>query len=277
MKKILIPTDFSDNAWFATKYVLNLFSSEECEFFFLHSTKIGVSMASNISKKLTNVMRENAITDLKHLQERAEKVDSNSKHTFKISESGHDLEQAIEITIENHQIDLVVMGTKGASGLKEVLLGSNTINVINKINDCPVLAVPIMVDILMPEDIGFPSDFNRLYKSELLNPIKGMAKISNSIVRIMHINTEGELSAEQQKNLDALTMYLYRSNVKTSYHLMSNYADKTREIVDFIFDFDIDILAMIRYKHSFLEKLLHEPVIKKLGHHLEIPFLIIPE
>lgn len=277
MKQILIPTDFSDNAWFATKYALNIFKDEECTFYFLHSIKLSVSRASNISSKLTAVMSESAIKDLKQLQQQAEQIGTNTKHNFKIIESSHDIEQAIDIAIENHQIDLVVMGTKGATGLKEVVFGSNTISVINKIHRCPVLAVPIMTKITTPEDIGFPSDFNRSYESKLIDPIKDIAKINSSIVRIMHINTEGELSKQQQQNLDALTMYLYRSNIKTSYHLMSKYGDKAREIIDFVFDFDIDILTMIRYKHNLLEKLLHEPVIKKLGHHLEIPFLVIPE
>ena len=58
---------------------------------------------------------------------------------------------------------------------------------------------------------------------------------------------------------------------------MPKYAEKATEINHFIEELEIDILAMVNYKHSFIEKIINEPVIKKIGFHPNIPFLVIPE
>jgi hypothetical protein len=58
---------------------------------------------------------------------------------------------------------------------------------------------------------------------------------------------------------------------------MPKYDKKTKEIIDFVEELDINILAMVNYKHSFIEKIINEPVIKKIGFNPKVPFLVIPE
>jgi len=58
---------------------------------------------------------------------------------------------------------------------------------------------------------------------------------------------------------------------------MPNYAKKVSVINDFIAELDIHILAMVNYKHSFIERIMNEPVLKKISFHPSIPFLVIPE
>ncbi len=71
-KHILLPTDFSDNAWSAAVYALKLFTNEECTFYFLHSTKMRVSTMSPMTNKLLEHMSKTALKDLKELKEMAE-------------------------------------------------------------------------------------------------------------------------------------------------------------------------------------------------------------
>lgn len=274
MKQILIPTDFSDNAWKATVYALKLFANQKCVFYLLHSAPIKSSRISSFSNKLSRVMQENAVKDLKHLQERIEKTYANANHNFKVLTSSHGIEQAVSIAVGNHDIDLVVMGTKGATGAKEMFLGSNTIEIIGGTSKCPVLAIPDTTEYKELKNIGFSSDLNRLYSDVELEPIKELASIHGSILNIFHIKTEKDLSNLQQENLDALQMFI--ENVESKYHEFPHYTNKTNEIIDFINEKNIDVLAMIKYKHSFFENLFREPVIKNLGHQLAIPLLVIP-
>ena len=58
---------------------------------------------------------------------------------------------------------------------------------------------------------------------------------------------------------------------------MPDYSKKDEAIKDFIDELNINILVMINYKHSFIESLVKEPVIKKLGFQPTIPFLVIPD
>ena len=190
---ILFPTDFSDNAWSAAVYALHLYKETECKFYFLHSTKMTVSTMSNFSNKLLKVMSDNALKELNDLKSMAENSNANANHEFEIILSTEDLQNAIETTIQNYSIDIIVMGTKGAAGAKGFLFGSHTVRIIKKIKNCPILIVPEEFDFGEPKQIAFPTDFQRFYGEELL-PIKRLAELYNSKIRILHISEEDKLS-----------------------------------------------------------------------------------
>ncbi|NNE32436.1 MAG: universal stress protein [Winogradskyella sp.] len=272
-KKILIPTDFSDNAWAAVVYTLHLYKDVECKFYFLHSTKMSASTMSNLSNKLLKVMTNSALKELNDLKAMAEHSNSNSNHEFEITLSVEDLSNAIERAISKYSIDLIIMGTKGASGKSQFLFGTHTIRAIKKIKNCPIFIVPEEFDFSEPKQIAFPTDFKHFFDEELL-PLKQLAELYNSKIRVVHISEEEELSDVQNYNLTMLQSYLKDHAV--SIHWMPNYAKKTQEINDFIEELGIDILVMINYKHSLIEKIVREPVVKKIGFNPVIPVLVVP-
>lgn len=272
-RNILLPTDFSDNAWSAAVYALHLYKEIECKFYFLHSIKMNASTMSNFSNKLLKVMSENALKELNDLKSMAENANANANHEFEIILSTNDLQNAIETSIHNYGIDLIVMGTKGVTGAKGFLFGSDTVHIIKKIKSCPILIVPDEFDFVKPMQIAFPTDFKRFYGEEI-PPIKRLAELYNSKIRIVHINEEDKLNQIQEYNLEMLKTYLKK--YAHSFHWMPDYAKKTQEINDFIEELGINILVMINYKHSLIENIVKEPVIKKIGFKPIIPVLIIP-
>jgi len=273
-KNILLPTDFSDNAWSAIVYALKLFAQENVTFYFLNSTTIKVSTMSNISNKLLRVMCDNAMKELVKLKELAESVNINSNHEFKIILSSEDLIIATDRAVKKHNIDLIVMGTEGASGTKKFFFGSNTIRVIKSINECPVLIVPDDYNFIIPKKIAFPTDFKRFYDNKDLIPLKELSILYNSKIKVLHINTDKKISDIQKYNFTKLKEYL--KNVDYSLHIIPDYTKKSKEINVFIEDIEIDMLVMVNYKHSLIENIIKEPVINKIGFHPNIPFLVIP-
>ena len=274
-RKILIPTDFSDNSWSAIGYALKLYANEECTFFLLNSTTIKASTLSNLSNKLLEIMKDDAMKELLEIKDLVEINNENANHDFQIILSSEDLKKAIKNAIKEWNIDLIIMGTKGATGAKEFFFGSNTVHIIKSIKDCPVLVVPDEYDFVVPSQIAFPTDYNRYYDIKEIKPLMQLADLYNSKIRIVHINEEEELNDVQDYNLFELQSYLIE--YENSFHWMPKYAKKAVEINDFIAELGIDILAMVNYKHSFIEKILREPVIKKIGFQPKIPFLVIPE
>lgn len=272
-KNILLPTDFSDNAWSAAVYALKLYEEEVCTFHFLHSSKMKISAMSNMSNKLMRVMEENAMKELSELKEMAVNANANANHSFEVILSTHDLQSTMEVVIKKENIDLIVMGTKGVTKATEIVFGSNTVNIIKKVRSCPILVVPDEFDFVKPEQIAFPTDFNRFYGEEIL-PLTLLADLYNSKIRIVHIYKEDELTELQEKNLNHLKSSL--EDYPHSFHWMPDYGKKKEAIIDFIDELDINILVMINYKHSFIESIVKEPVIKKLGFQPTIPFLVIP-
>ena len=272
---ILLPTDFSDNAWSAAVYALKLYADKECAFYFLHATKMRVSKMSNFSNKLTKIMSENAKKDMAELKELAETANANANHKFHTILSTDELQIALETAIKKYNVNLVVIGTNCATKAKELLLGSNTVRTINKIKSCPILIVPEEYDFVLPNQIAFATNFEREYGDKELRLLKNMATLYNSKIRAVCVKQEGDLNETQEYNCSMLETLL--SDFDISCHFMPDYAKKTVEINDFIEELDIDILAMVNYKHSFIENITKEPVIKKIGYHPIIPFLVIPE
>lgn len=273
-RKILLPTDFSDNAWSAAVYALKLYADEECSFYFLNAVIMAGAPFEDLSNKLLKIVEEDAMKELLELKALAESSNANANHDFDIILSTADLNMAIKDAVNKHGINLIIMGTKGVTGAQRFFFGSNTVRVIKNTN-CPVLMVPEEYDFIEPKQIAFPTDYNRFYDSKEIKHLTQLADLYDSKIRIVHINVEEELNDIQDYNLIALQSYL--NDYKSSLHWMPKYAKKAAEINDFIEELGIDILAMVKYKHSFIEAIIKEPVIKKLGFHAKIPFLVIPE
>jgi nucleotide-binding universal stress UspA family protein len=273
-KNILFPTDFSDNAWSAIVYALKLYSTIECKFYFLHSTKMKASTMSNLSNKLLDSISQEAFHELSEIKHMAETVNTNSNHEFDIILNSSNLKDAIEFSIDKFNIDLIVMGTKGATGAKEFFFGSNTVSIIQKIKNCPLLIVPDEFDFVEPKQIAFPTDYSRFYDYKELDPLRDLAELYNSKIMPVCILHKEKLTDIQEYNMAMLEKHL--KNYPTSFHFMPNYAKKTVEINDFIESVGIHILAMVNYKHSFIESIINEPIIKKIGFHPLVPFLVIP-
>ncbi len=281
MKNILLPTDFSDNAWNATKYAIELFKDEKCVFHLLNTYTPAIAssrfMATSLSGgQLEDGAKNNSELGLKNVLNKINKTYKYPRHTFKTVSSFSLLVDEIKEIVEKEAIDLIVTGTKGASGLDEVFMGSNTVRIIKSIKNCPVLAIPQFFAYIKPSEIAFATDFNRFYTQSELQPMIDLAEIFKATIRIVHVQYEIKaLSEIQQFNLNMLRKYL--SNSEHYLHTVSelNSVSKTLEV--FAEELDIHLLAMLNYQHSYMEKMTREPVVKRLAFHTRIPLLVIPE
>lgn len=146
MLQILVPTDFSKNAWNAIKYGLKLFENTNCTFYLLHVNPIpSYSGAGSSVKGSSQMVRESVLKESKEnldqLLLRIKNIPASAKHSF-VTTAFHDFfVDSIKREVETKKIDLIIMGTKGSSGLRKVTMGSNTGDVITKVK-CPLLAVP---------------------------------------------------------------------------------------------------------------------------------------
>jgi nucleotide-binding universal stress UspA family protein len=281
MKNILIPTDFSENSWNATRYALELYKKEECTFHLLNTYTPAIAnsrfMASNLyADPKDDGAHTYSVNGLKHLLSRITKLYGGAHYRFKTISSFNLLIDEVKEVVETEGIDLIVTGTKGATGLADVFMGSNTVRIIKSIKNSPVLAVPNHFKFKKPSEIAFATDFNRFYTTSELKPLIEMAMAFDAVVRIVHVQYEIKALTElQQFNLNMLRKYLM--GVEHYVHTVSelNSVSKTLEI--FAEELEIHLLAMLNYQHSYMERLTREPIVKRLVFNTEIPMLIIPE
>lgn len=271
---ILLPTDFSENAWSAALYAIRIYAKVPCTFYFSHAwTFVNTGSRTYISPSYIDTLQNTSKEQLETLKQRAQFVSPHSEHEFKTIFSEDFLSESIKTAIKDHAIDLVVMGTKGATGAKEFLLGSNSVNVIKKVKLCPILLVPHKYEYAKTDRIAFATDFKRPYGDEIL-PLISLAKLQKSNLEILHINGPDDLTEKQQVNLNTLTQLL--KDQPHNVHWIPEIGTKEEIISAFIEENNINLITMINYEHSFLEYVLNEPIIKKMGYHSLIPFMVIP-
>lgn len=146
MKNILLPTDFSENSKNAIRFAMKFFEGETCTFHILNSQKTssyitadmlssspGTSVYENILKKNRN--------ELAKMIQFCESISTDEDFTFVPKAGFANIIDGINQAVTLHNIELIVMGTKGATGAAKVVFGSNTINVVRNVK-CPVLAIP---------------------------------------------------------------------------------------------------------------------------------------
>ena len=278
MKKILIPTDFSDNAWHAIAYTMNFFKDQSCTFYFLHTYSPAFfrmdyvlggptfSAIPDVGIDISLMGLEKTVADVKTTYE-------NPRHTYEIVSSFNTLTDEIEELVEKKDIDLVIMGTQGASGAKEVFLGSNTVFAIRKAS-APIMAIPEKVKYHPVRNILFPSDYLTAYKPEELQPVLQMARMHQARFTLLHVHEEEGLSEAQKDHKAHLERHLEELDYETvelDGQLMPD------AVLRYIEEHPVDLLVMMNRKHSFFERLLIRQNIDQIGFHVQIPFVVVPD
>tara|TARA_Y100000780_G_C13622965_1_gene393309 strand:- start:388 stop:1107 length:720 start_codon:yes stop_codon:yes gene_type:complete len=214
-------------------------------------------------------------TSKKKLQDLVEKIETefpNPNHHFTTISSFNTLTGEISELYEGNVMDLIIMGTKGASGVKEVLFGSNTMHVLNNVK-CPVIAIPSDFNFERPHELLFPSDYDIEFNDQHLDPLIDIANLYNIRINIMHVHYGETLTERQESNRQKL-----ETKFKGIAHLFHNIKNKNipEAITEFQIKTRINLLVMINNKHSFFENLFFKSNIKQIGFHLNVPFMVIP-
>ncbi len=279
MKNVLIPTDFSNNAWNAISYTLNYFEKEHCNFYILHVNTIQNISTSEVPYLPTQSVIEESLKPAKKqlrliLKRISEEFTDNKKHKFYTLTDYNFFIESIRKHVAEKKIDLIVMGTKGASGLKELIVGSNTGDVIKKVA-CNTLVIPEKATFSPLNEIAFPTDFSLSYSIETLQPLYEIIETTNSTLRILNINKNNtELNADQQENKDLIEDYF--SNQFHSFHFLTN--RKVEDAVQFFTESrNINMIAMVAKNLNYFQQILFHSKVEKISYHIEIPFLVLHE
>ncbi len=277
MKKILVPTDFSENAYNAIQYGMKLFEKEECKFYLLNTFtpaayNVGAMADSYSALRLQEIVRANSVESLDKIEASLKKEFNNPKHSFEKIASFNLLVMEIIDMVETQGIDLIIMGTKGATGAKEVFLGTHTTFTMKKAK-CPVIAVPSGFKYEAPKEILFPTDYHLDKTNKYLPLIKEICDSHISRLNILNAYYGEPLKEDQIEMKDFLDSY-FKGNAHL-FHIAEN-TDVLGAIEKFQIKKKINLLIMIHNKHSFFENMLFKPVINQVAYHTNIPFLVIP-
>lgn len=278
MKTILLPTDFSENAWNAIKYALKFFEESTCTFYLLHVNTLSYAMAKDTLYVDTGDFIENTYTKSSKLQLRkimkriSQEFPVTKNHQFFTLTDYNFFIDSIRKHVDEKNIDMIIMGTKGATGLKKLIIGSNAADVIKKVK-CTTLIVPENATFTNLNEIAFPTDYFLTYGVDLLKPLYEIMETQHSSLRVLHITHKSEkLSVSQQDNKDLLQDYF--NNFEVSFHKLTN--KKVEDAVEcFVQSRDVKMITMVAKNLNYFQQILFHSKVEDISYHTNIPFLVI--
>ncbi|MCO6148067.1 universal stress protein [Flavobacterium sp. NRK1] len=277
MKKILVPTDFSAHAEYALKVAAQIARKNNGEIFLLHmlelpgiaSDGIGESNAVGRSSDVPEVM-----FFMEKTRERFQEI-LNQPYLEGISiVEAIQFERAFDGIISHskkHNIDLVVMGSHGASGFHEMFIGSNTEKVV-RTSDIPVLVIKKEQGEFNPQKFVFASDFS----DEIKKPFAKVVQFANSFGTELHlvsINTPNNFKSTHaaEKTISDFTAQFDIKNGYTSH--IYNDVNIEKGILHFANSINADLIGMSTHGRQGLAHFFNGSVSEDLVNHAVRPVI----
>ena len=273
MKTILVPTDYSEVANNALQYAIEYakFSNSKLLLFHVYPIPVPTTEFSilHISKELEKKNAER----LKNLENEIRK---KGDETFQIESKvgvGDVTDNILNLTTKK-KIDLVVMGITGTNKLASILIGSNTMSVIEK-STTPVLIIPPKTRFKKIEKIVFASDFNHIVPKKVVVKLKEFAHIFDAEILVLDVLKSLEEVSHYTK-IAGVNFENQMKGVSVSFHFSVG-ENLKEEINLFIEKHQASILVMLHKKYGILEQLFHKSNTKQMASHTQVPLISIHE
>jgi nucleotide-binding universal stress UspA family protein len=270
MKTILVPTDFSANADHALHYAIEINKKLKAKIVLFHSvfvplyaTDVPIAMPSD------EELRREAHKTLNEIKDRESRKHRNMLFYSRTS-SGF-TENEVVTAEKSTKATYVVMGTGGATGLKEIFLGTNTAAVIEK-SHCPVITVPEMAALALPKKIVFATDFGTKDFQNILSLIE-FARLFKANVYLLHVSTGDKDRNDEYGKLKALSEKVTTESLYPNIHYRLLDAMEVYEALSsYLEELKADMIAISKRDLRF--KLFSRSLTKKMAYHTHIPLMV---
>ncbi|WP_439882199.1 universal stress protein [Pontibacter sp. MBLB2868] len=283
IRRILVPTDFSEHARNAYEIALSIARQTGAAIKLLHVVEMPYATNYNMSGSFSATGDTSLPSDgmeQVYVMQMLETTKQNMTRLIRsLDHEGIDVVEEVVVdrpiskikrTIKEDEVDLVVMGSKGASGLDEFLVGSNTEKVVRSA-DCPVLTIKHRDPEFIVKEIVLASDFKREVRYAVDRFIE-FQKLFGARIHLVYINTPGafESSGNLRQKLEHAAHKYGLEN-----YTINVYNDVIEEdgILHFANDIQADLIMMATHGRTGLSHLLSGSIAEDLVNHTKIPVL----
>lgn len=275
MKTILYATDYSENSVAALKYAYEM------------SKQMGTRLVvTHVFDYPTVLGTEGLDEPFPHLEESAFKSHRAKLEKFceeylgsvwkapniqlEAVENKSVLKGIISVANEWHAY-LIVIGMKGGSVLREIIMGSTTKHLIEK-GPCPILSIPSDVSYLPIKNIVYATD----YEEEDVYAIRKLAEMANQLdahIHVVHISTKDEYKGEMQMEWFKEMLHKKVTYKRMDFELLFT-EDVFNALRTYIGDTNADLIVMLERKHNnIFKKWFHRDFVKKMESYGRVPLL----
>ena len=264
MTRILVPLDFSSISSNALYYAIHLFGGLKPEITLLHA--YGTWSTAMPIKNIDKMNERDPSPTLKDLMAQVQKEYPEVILKPRILKD-HAAEAIAELG-DSGAYDFIVMGTKGASGLQEVFLGSVAGGVISK-TAAPVIVVPAGFEFRPLDEIVLALSNDPVSDRKVGEPLRKLSKIHGSNVKVLHIAEEGPEEVER-----ALADF---EDLNPSFDYAMGTEDINKDLNDYLAQSEASLLCMIRKHHGFASRIFKDSVTLKQTFDSPVPLLILQD
>ena len=285
MKTFIVPTDFSDTSKNAARYAAQLAEQVKNARIILYNVFDKIEAGDDGSvmyndhagrKKIMEVGLESIRIELKSI---APDVDitcvAEEKESFIERRVINAFIDALEKLAVKENADLIIMGITGATRMEQILIGSNTLSMVNK-KICPVMIVPPEASFKAVKNIAFTSDFKDVENTTPVDALRSVLDIFKPFVHIVNVDAEHYVEVSEEYKNERAKLETMLAGYETEYYFIRQF-DFVDAINQFVIDYGIDVIFTVPRRHSFLSGLFKTSHTKKLAYHSHVPLVAIHE
>ena len=273
---ILLPTDFSDAARNAIEYGLRLYEGRGYHFILLNSIDPGTASGTGMMMNLSQIVIEDSKAGLEKDVEWIKDKGLDKENTIEAIHMTGVFSQCIRAVVKKKEVYSIVIGTTGASGLKEFFVGSNAAEIIQK-SPVPVLTVPFNAVYKSIQSVVFATDLNKLHNVKMLDFLKNLLIRRSATLSIFHVEKSISRVKLEDRNDQRELLIKYFEDVDVEYETLEN-EDTVEGVNEYIKKHkQADILVMVPRRKNFFEKIFTKSVAKKVAYHSHVPMLTLHE
>jgi nucleotide-binding universal stress UspA family protein len=267
MKKILVPCDFSVTSTQAFKFAANIVRQSKGEIILLHIVELpvlrhGPVPINALEKSYLKKIRESVISDVDKM---INKWGTGIKVSFVLDHG--EVNHTITRHIKKHKIDVIVMGTHGASGIREFFIGSNAEKIV-RFASVPVITVKKQFKNKI-KNIAFATDLSIL-PSSASERLKTLQKFFKANLHIVYVNTPFNFKTDESLQ-PKITEFLNKNGFKDSSFTICNDQDEVSGIRNFAKRINADLVALPTQGKKGLSHFLFGSIAENVTNHIECP------
>lgn len=271
VSRILVPTDYSDNADKALFLAVKIAKEFAADILVVHTYHMPFTdehMPPDMVKELLDAQKMRADAEMKEYAEKHASVDPATKVEYR-AVMGFAAEAILDIA-RHEQTDLIVLGTKGANSIEDRMFGTVTWNIIKK-SDIPVVALPSVKDPVSIKNVMVPFEGTE-QDYDIISYLLGFAAKFNATVHAVHFMQDN--NAYNKSLIDKLQTG-FRKDIEAERLQLHFLAEKniTEGIKKFATRNNIDMIGMVTHNHGLFSTIFHMSVTRNIALYSQIPLL----
>ncbi len=273
MRVVLCPVDFSENSLRALEYAAAIAAQTKTRLYILNKFTLTGGEKVEVTDNVFDTSKDEAEDKLNELRDiiKAEYKDLSVEVSVAY---GIEPSQVILDFAEEIKADLIVMGTKGAGGFKEIFFGTTTTSVTSKAS-VPVLAFPVTAKPDLPKSIVYATDL-KWEDEAVLYPLWNFAIILDAQLTFLYVAKGEEKGIEvirkKMENSEGFTRIKRTLKVQFA-EVQSN--DVFGAIQDYANETNAGLIVLGNHQKNYLEKLRKGDLTRLMTMYTEVPLLIL--